>query len=98
MENSEQSNSARDFLKDAGRSLCDGGLRPVNDAVELVYGPNQTKSGLCLAASAAAAVVFPFPFFVAGILSVANGAANGVTKRYGPLAPTDPAPAPPPAG
>lgn len=92
MENSEQCSSARDFLKEAGRSACDAGLGPINDAVELVYGPNQLKSGACLAVSAAMAVIFPFPFFVAGILSVANAAANGVKKRYGPPA-ADPAPA-----
>jgi hypothetical protein len=93
MPDSEQSHSARDFLKEAGQSVCDGGLGPVNDAVELVYGPNQLKSGACLAASAALAIVFPFPFFVAGILAVANAAANGVKKRYGPPV-ADPAPAP----
>lgn len=99
MENSEQSPSARGYLKSAGKSVYSAGLAPLNDLTELVYGPDPVKSGVCLAAAAAAAVVFPFPFFVAGILSTANAAANGTReKRYGPEKEEDaPAPVPAPA-
>lgn len=96
MENSEPSNSGRDFLKSAGKAACDGSLSPLNDVVELVYGPDPMRSGICLAATAALAVVFPLPFFIAGILSVANAAANGVNRKYGPPV-ADPAPVAPPA-
>lgn len=93
MPDSKPSSSAREYLKEAGQSLRDGALKPVNDAVELIYGPDPVKGGICLAASAALAVVFPFPFFVAGILSVANSAAHGFAKRHGPPATSPPAPA-----
>lgn len=92
MVDSKPSPSAREYLKVAGQSLRDGALSPVNDAVELIYGPDPMKSGICVAASATLAVIFPFPFFVAGVLSVANAAANGV-KKNDAIAPPAPAPA-----